>query len=147
MSLRDELQAIYDQHGQLTPDLVVQVARPEDHPLHTQVFDREPNEAAEAWYRERAHDLIQSVKVVYRKATDDRPEGAVRAWHAVRAEAGYVYEPVDRVVQDEFTRQLVLRDMEREWRQMLARYEQFEEFLEMVAADVKPRRRRAKKAA
>ncbi len=49
MNLRDHFQAIYDQHGQLTPALVVQVARPKDHPLHDRVFDKPTKEAAEMW--------------------------------------------------------------------------------------------------
>lgn len=143
--LREQLQAIYEQHGKVTPDLVVQAARPKTSTLHGHVFDRPPGEAAEAWYRHRAHELIQSVRVVYREATDELPELRVRAWHAVRSEGPelYTYQPVEKVASDPFTRQLVLRDMEREWRQLLARYEQFEEFLKLVEADV----RKAKKAA
>jgi hypothetical protein len=137
--LRDQLQAIHDQHGRLTPELVVQVARPKSHPLHDRVFDREPREAAEAWYRQRAHELIQSVRVVYREGDDAGPERSVRAFHAVRREDGYAYEPVEKVVEDEFTRSLLLRDMEREWKQLYARFEQFEEFLSMVANDVTAR--------
>lgn len=136
MSLRDQLQAIYDEYGKLTPEIVVEAARPEDHPLHGRVFDRAPREAAEAWYRHRAHDLIQSVKAVYREADETGPERSIRAFHAVPKEDGYVYEPAEVIAADDFTRQLVLRGMEREWKQLLARYEQFEEFLSMVATDV-----------
>lgn len=145
MSLRDELQAIYDQHGKLTPVLVVLVARPEDHPLHDRVFDRPLVEAAEAWYLGRAHELIQSVKVVYREATDDEAALVGRGFLAVRGEGPeqYVYEPAEKVAADPFTRQLVLREMEREWRQMLARYEGFQEFLALVAGDVKRKRKAA----
>lgn len=137
MNLRDQLQAIYDQHGQLTPELVVQEARDENHPLHARVFDRKPREAAEAWYRHRAHELIQSVRVVYREADEDGPERSVRAFHCLRNEGGHVYEPVDRIVDDEFVRKMLLRDMEREWKQLLSRYEEFKEFLAMVESDLK----------
>lgn len=136
MSLRDEMQAIYDQHGRLTPALVVETARPKTHPLHSRVFDRPKNEAAEAWYKHRAHELIQSVKIVYREATEEQPERMVRAFHAVRGESGVEYRPAEDIADDPFARQLVLRDMEREWKQLLARYEHFEEFLGMVRADV-----------
>lgn len=138
MSLRDQLQAIYDEHGKLTPDLVVQVARPKNHPLHPRVFDRAPGEAAEAWYRHRAHELITSVRVVYKQADESGPEKTVRAFHAYRApkSTGYVYEPLEKVVENDFARQIVLMDMEREWRQLHARYEGFVEFLEMVREDL-----------
>lgn len=143
MTLRDQLQQVYDQHGQLTPELVVEAARPKDHPLHARVFDRAPKQAAAAWYRHRAHELIQSVKVVYREADDAGPERSVRAFHCLRKEQGFVYEPVEVVATDEFSRSLLLRDMEREWKQLYARYEEFEEFLELVAGDVKRRRKAA----
>lgn len=136
MSLREHLQAVYDEHGKLTPELVVAAARPKDHPLHHRVFNCAPDEAAESWYRHRAHELIQSVKVVYREADASGPEKRIRAFHAVGREDGHVYEPVENVVKDSFTRRLVLRNMEREWKQLFTRYEEFEEFLEMVSADV-----------
>lgn len=137
--LREQLQTIYDKQGKLTPELVVEAARPKNHPLHDRVFDRDQSEAAEAWYRRRAHELIQSVRIVYREATEDVPALRVRAWHAVRAEGPeqFAYEPVEKIAQDPFTRQLVLREMEREWRQLFSRYEKFEEFLSLVLGDLK----------
>lgn len=135
MSLRDCLQAIYDQHGQLTPELVVETARPADHPLHGRVFDRKPREAAEAWYRHRAHELIRSVRVVYREADDDNGADSVRAWHAVPATTGMVYEPAEKVAADPFQRELLLRMMERDWHQLKRRYGDFAEFVEMIRRD------------
>lgn len=132
-AVRDHLQAIYKKHGQLTPELVVKEARSKKHPLHPYVFDREPEEAAEAWYRERAHELIRTVRIKY--GPEDAPRD-VRAFHAVRAEDGFVYEPVEKVAAEPFLRELVLRDMEREWKQLFKRYEDFEEFLAMVRADL-----------
>lgn len=134
--LREHLQAIYEAHGELTPELVVQAARRKNHPLHSVVFDRPVNEAAEAWYRERAHELIQSVRVVYREADENGPEKSVRAFHAIRRETGYIYEPVEKVADDPFTRRLLLNDMRREWEQFKTRYETFEEFLSLVQSFV-----------
>lgn len=138
MSLREQLQAIYDEHGKLTPALVVETARPKGHPLHARVFDRTQREAAEAWYLDRAHGLIVSVKVVYKEAREDSTEKRVRAFHAVQATGPdeFTYEPVERVAGDEFTRQLVLRNMEREWKQLRHRYDEFEEFVALVSADL-----------
>ena len=137
-SLREQLQAIYDEHGKLTPELVVETARPPKHPLHNQVFDRPPGEAAEAWYRARAHELIRSVRVVYREADETTEEGSVRFFHAIRAQdSEYVYEPIDTIAQSEFMRTMVLRDMEREWKALHRRYNHFAEFIEMVSADLR----------
>lgn len=136
MTLRDELQAIYATHGQLTPELVVQEARASDHPLHSYVFDRDPREAAESWYRHRAHMLITKARVVYKEADETGPERSVRAFHALQTEMGYVYEPVERVATDDFSRRLLLASMEREWKQLFDRYKEFEEFLALAAADI-----------
>lgn len=135
MTIRDHLQAIYDQHGRLTPELVVQAARPKDHPLHAHVFDRAQKDAAEAWYRSRAHELIQSVTIVYREDPDGTKH-RIRAFHATRTEQGHAYEPVERVASEPFLREMVLRDMEREWKQLQARYGNFTEFLEMVTQSI-----------
>lgn len=132
--LRDQLLAIRDANGgQLTPEAVVTAARPTDHPLHSRIFDRTPREAAEAWYRHRAHELIQSVRVAY--IADDKPKD-IRAFVAVPEDEGpnptYVYEPVEEALMDDKTRQLVLSRMEREWRSLHARYGDMAEFAALV---------------
>jgi hypothetical protein len=134
MSLRDQLQAIYDGHGKLTPAIVVDEARNEEHPLHTR-FEWDDAAAGEAWRRQQAHELIRSVRVVYKEADEKNSERSVRAYHAVRTEDGHAYEPVEKVTEDDFTRRLVLADMEREWKALRRRYDQFEEFLSMVRRD------------
>lgn len=134
-SLRDALQQIYDQHGILTPDLVVAEASAPGHPLYGR-FTWDDTEAAKAWRREQAHQLIRSVRVVYREADGKTGEKSVRAFHAVRAERGYVYEPTEKVVADPFLTKLVLADMKREWQALKRRYEQFDEFLSMIRDDI-----------
>lgn len=134
MSLRDQLQAIYNGHGKLTPAIVVNEARDESHPLHTR-FEWDDAAAGESWRRQQAHELIRSVRVVYREADEKNPEKSVRAFHAVRSESEHVYEPVEKIAEDDFARQLLLKDMEREWQSLRRRYEQFEEFLSMVRRD------------
>jgi hypothetical protein len=135
MNLRDHLQAIYDQRGQLTPSLVVDEARDPAHPLHSR-FEWDDTVAGEAWRRSQAQQLIRSVRVVYREATEKEREKSVRAFHAIRREEGHVYEPVERVVEDPFTKRLLLADMEREWKALHRRYQEFAEFAEMVKRDI-----------
>lgn len=136
MSLRDILQSIYDRHGQLTAALVVEEARAEDHPLHGR-FEWNDAAAGEQWREHQAAELIRSVKVVYREATENEEARTVRAFHAVRGPSGHAYQPAEKVAEDPFTRQLVLNDMEREWKALMRRYERFAEFAEMVRADLK----------
>lgn len=134
MNLREALQAIYDENGRLTPALVVDAARAKNHPLHSR-FDWDNRSAAESWRREQASQLIRSVKVVYHKAdTEQRLE--VRAFHAISGPDGNVYEPNEKVVADPLLRAMVLRDMERDWKQMKARYSDFEEFWSLIQGDL-----------
>ena len=136
MSLRDHLQDIYEQHGRLTAELVVEAARPKAHPLHARVFDQDKSEAAESWYRHRAHELIRSVRVVYKDADETGPQRDVRAFHSVPDAEGFAFQPYDKVSVDPLMRQMVLRSMEREWNTLFSRYKEFEEFLALVAGDV-----------
>jgi hypothetical protein len=137
MSLRDHLQRIYDQRGYLTPELVVEEARPKSSPLHSVVFDKNVKDAAEAYYRDRAHELIQSVKVVYREPTEDETARTVRKWHAVKADDDrYVYRAAEDVAADPVATAVVLQAMEREWKALHRRYGAFAEFAELIRNDL-----------
>jgi hypothetical protein len=134
--LRAELDRIYSEHGRLTADLVVAAARPKRHPLHKMVFDRSVDEAAEAWYREKARDLIRSVRVVYKDEDKTGPERSVRKFHAVRDETGWHYETIEKIGADPFLTRLLLATAEREWRELLKRYSHLEEFIALVRSDL-----------
>jgi len=58
-----------DKEG-LTPNDVKEAARPDDSPLHADVFPVGPSEAAERYYTERAGYLIAAL-VVYPEGQDD----------------------------------------------------------------------------
>lgn len=135
MNLRDQLLAIREKHGRLDPHLVIEEARDEAHPLHSR-FEWNDSVAGEAWRRSQAHDLIRSVRLVYREATEQEAARSVRAFHAVRREDGHAYEPAEEVIEDPFTRRLVLADMEREWKALRRRYDAFAEFADMVRRDI-----------
>jgi hypothetical protein len=134
MSLRDALQDIYDERGYLTPTLVVDAARDPNHELHHRL-EWDDSIAGEAYRRHQAHELIQSVKVVYRE-TPDGTERSVRAFHAIRSEIGTTYRPVEEIVNDPTMTAILRMDMEREWRALKARYEQFDEFWHIVRGDL-----------
>lgn len=133
--LRDELLTVRVQHGKLTPQLVVDTARNPEHPLHSR-FEWDDSVAGEAWRRQQAHELIRKAKVVYREADESTPEKSVRAFVAIRAEEGHVFDPVEEVAEDPFRRKLALADMEREWKVLYQRYKEFAEFLDMVRRDL-----------
>jgi hypothetical protein len=133
VSVATELDAIYQGRGQLTPRVVVDVARDPGHPLHTQ-FEWDDSVAGEKYRQTQAAQLIRSVRVV--EPVGDRDQVRVRAWHSVPRPDGRTYVPAEDVRQDEFTRQLVLQAAEREWRALYARYKHLDAFLAVVRQDL-----------
>lgn len=134
MNLREQMQSIYDKHGRLEPAIVVEEARDVSHPLHSR-FEWDDSVAAHRYRLDQAHELITSIKITFRKA-EDTQERSVRAFHAVRDGKGFAYEPVEKVVNNPVIREVVLADMEREWRQLYQRYSTFSEFITMVQRDL-----------
>lgn len=93
------LLALYEEHGMLTPELVREAARPSGSPGHGFVFNVPSEEAAEKYYLERAHRLLQLVRVRY-DVQPAQPPVTVRAFHAVTGdERGIIYAPVEAVVE------------------------------------------------
>ena len=135
MSLRDQMQAVYEQHGKLTPSLVVEAARPSDHPLHHR-FEWDDSVAGPKFREVQAAELIRKVKVKFREESGRKPEGWVRAFHAVRDEGGeHVYQSLDEVLADPLQTRMVIRQMEHEWKTLKRKYQDFEEFWKMVSED------------
>lgn len=133
--LREELLAVRAAYGRLTPQLVVDTARPASHPLHDR-FEWDDAIAGEAHRRQQASDLIRKVRVVY-APSDEGAFRSVRAFHAIKAPDGQsVYEDVDNIVQDPILSALLRRDMERDWRALRQRWEDFEEFWQLVKEDL-----------
>lgn len=131
MSLRDELDRIRSEYGRLTPNNVVRAATPKTAPLHDR-FDWDDKVAGPKWRRHQAQDLIVSVRMVYREPTAEQEGADVRAFHAVRDDDGYHYEPAETIAADPILSELVLRDMRRQWQDLHRRYGHFVEFVELV---------------
>jgi len=131
--LRSELLRIRDEAGALTPALVVAAATPEGHPLHNR-FTWDDTIAGHKYRIIEARELIRVVREQY----VDRKGGpaSTRFFVSVPAPTGMVYEPTAEVAQNEVGRQVVLRAMEREWRTLKRRYEQWDEFTAMVMRDL-----------
>lgn len=131
-NLRSQLQTLYNDNGFLTPPIVVEAARPKDSLLHSR-FEWDNRVAGEKYREQQASELIRSVKISYRKGnkTED-----IRYFVSVQREDGYSYHPAEVVAQDSTLTAIVLRDMEREWRQLESKYGHFKEFIEMVRRDL-----------
>ena len=133
--LRAALDAVRSERGTLTPRTVVDAWRPADHPEHDRL-EWDDTAAGEAWRREQAHRLITSVRIKYRTESDDHTRD-VRAFVAVpTTDSAPVYEPTEVVASDPMLRTIALRDAERQWRQLHARYLDLTEFIDMVRRDV-----------
>ena len=133
MTIQEILQDIYTRNGALTPTLVVEEARDENHPLHEHL-EWDDSLAAEKHRLDQARQLIRTVRVV--ELSGDKAIERVRAFHSVPRPTGHTYVPIGEVRADPFTRQLVLMQAEREWRSMYARYQHLTEFLQMVKETV-----------
>lgn len=139
MTTREALQDIYDRRGTLTPETVVAEAEAgrTNAGKHLRGHLEWDDAVAGPLYRAlQAAKLIREQKIVYREATPQEKARHVRAFHSVRGPEGNSYEPVGEVLEDPFKRQLVLREMEREWRALKRRWEHLEEFAQMVRQDV-----------
>ena len=136
-AVHEQLLSIRDAHGELTPQVVVDEARDETHPLHPH-FEWDDVVAGEAYRRVQAAELIRSVKIVYKEAPDGE-ERTVRAWSTLGKEskaseqehAGY--SPTDELLKDDFSRKLLLRQCERDARSLQRKYGHLEEFAGIVA--------------
>lgn len=137
MNLKDELIAIREREGLLTPQVVLDTARDPNHPLHNR-FEWDDSVAAERYRLEQAHKLIVKVKI--RIISDDpAADITIRAFQAVlnpATRSGFAYDPSEEVAQDPLKRSMQLRQMERDWRTLKARWEQFSEFVEMIQRDL-----------
>lgn len=135
MSLREHLLKIRDEHGKLTPEVVELQARDPDDLLHPRL-EWDDTIAGYEYRLVQAAEIIRSVRIVYKEATDKAPARYQRAFVAPRApDKPHEYVPVEEVARDPFMRTLLLRQMDREWKQLKQRYAQFDEFWRMVAED------------
>jgi|RhiMethySRZTD1v2_1073278.scaffolds.fasta_scaffold1685908_1 hypothetical protein len=145
-TLREELQALYEAQGELTPVMVVDVARDPAHPLHAR-FEWDDSVAGEKYRRHQARQLIRSVRIRVIDEDDPSLNFDVRAYQMVRTSGGgNAYQPTADVVQDPFVSRLILARMQREWQALRERYEQFHEFWKLVNSDAQERSEGAQKA-
>lgn len=139
--LRTWVEKVRADYGVLTPRIMVTAAR-EDGPEGCPIYDRlrfdDDESAAELWRIDQARSVLRRLRVVYRESTARTPERSVRAYHAIpqTGQKAYHYERVEDVAVDPISRELLLREMEREWKQLKARYGHMREFVALVTADL-----------
>lgn len=131
--LRAALTDIYQKNGELTPEIVVEEARPKASPLHHR-FEWDDSAAADAFRRVQAQELIRSVRVIF----DIGPKGerkSIRAFHSLK-EAGDSertgYVPTEELVQDELATKILLKQCEREIVDLKRKYGHLNEFAQII---------------
>lgn len=132
-NLRAELTGIYQKYGELTPQAVVDEARPETAPLHNR-FEWDDAAAGEAYRRVQASELIRSVRIQYGIDPKTSERKYIRAFHAVRdtdaEKSGYA--PTEEIMQDELATKILLKQCEREIADLKRKYGHLREFADMV---------------
>lgn len=118
-------------NGVLTGEIVKEAARPQNHPFHSFIFDKEQGEAADAYYLSRANQLVRTFEIefignggptkVRRYASVKRPDLSQR-----------VYEDVNEIAEDPLRRQMLVNQMRRDWATFQARYSHMVEYLELI---------------
>jgi hypothetical protein len=139
-NLRDILLDIRERRGKLTPEIVLDEARDENHPLHHR-FEWDDSAAAEKFRLSQAANLL---RVKYKQETVNGTRD-LRAFVVTRpapdadeADPRSEYTPIEEAVLDPITRQLLLNQMRRDWMTFKSRYGNMAEFAEFIAAQAAP---------
>lgn len=119
-TVRDLLEAIYQDRGALTPALVVEEATPVGAPLHP-FFEWDDTKAAHEHRLSQARHLIRSVRVQVEAAGVEAGPVAVRVFHSVPSRGVEQYVPTRSLTiteQDEVEAQAMA-----DWRAFKRKYE------------------------
>lgn len=153
MSIREQLTDLFETHGFLTPELVVQAATPDHSSLHD-YFEWDDSIAGPSFRLVQAGRMIRSVKISIDRG-DDQPARQVRAFIArhTLTSAGDEpdgdespvgqYVPVKQVIENELTRSAWFRSLQRDWVALRNRAGACQEFADLVMADVQTMRESA----
>jgi hypothetical protein len=131
--LRSTLTSIYQDRGELTPQTVVDVARPADHPLHNR-FEWNNDVAGEAYRRVQAQELIRSVKITYAE-TPQGDRRSVRAFSSLHESVDPQregYAPTEELIEDPLTLKILLRNCQRDIETIKRKYGHLKEFGDLL---------------
>lgn len=135
MNLRDALDEVRKDYGRLTGENCVAAWSDPSHPCHTRL-EWDDTVAGHAYRVLQANEIIRRVTVKYGPTRRNGQPRLVRAFVSLPDSEGRAYLPAEEVALDPQLRAIALRDMEREWKQLKARYAHFAEFAAMVLRDL-----------
>lgn len=131
----EELARITEQHGGLTPAVVVDESRPDDAPLHP-AFEWDDAVAAELHRQFQADTLIKAVQVVRKKDEPDEPV-------FVKVRSARNYQPVEQVAKRLDLYEEAFRDACERLGEAQTALEQLVAVAARLRAEVKPRAEKA----
>jgi hypothetical protein len=130
-TLNEALQAIYQQHGRLTPKIVLDTARDTAHQLHP-LFEWDDSIAAEKYRLMQAGQVIARVKIVF----PDKEGGQAKVNRYIPVPqddpGSRNYRDIEELVDDDVSSQIFFAQMEREVRSLHARYGAYSQFWELM---------------
>ena len=133
--LRTILTGLYEQTGELTPQVVVDYARPRNSELHNR-FEWDNKVAGEQYRCVQAAELIRGVKITFVSPETGKTE-RIRAFsslYEVSDSTQCGYKPTEELLADETTSAILIRNCERELADVKRKYGHLKEFREVVAA-------------
>ena len=136
-TLIDQLEAIRLKHGDLNEMIVLDEARSPRHPLHNR-FEWDDSVAGEKYRLSQAREML---RVTFRPDPD--APTTLRAFVAIKGEgvSKSSYTPTQEALEDPISRDILLKQMERDWTIFTARYEHMKEFDELLIREAKARQR------
>jgi len=141
--LREILNGVRAERGRLTPEIVVEVAREESHPLHHR-FEWDDGIAAHKYRLVQASNLLR-VKFKQDRGAEEDPVELRAFWPVKAGESGdpdvnadTEYVPVEEVLMDPIARQVLLNQMIREAAAFRRRYQHMAEFATVVQEHLVP---------
>lgn len=130
-----ELEALYEDHGQLTPTLIVEDARNPERETH-QLIEWDETEAASKYRIEQARYIMRNIIIVRTEQTvDSEPKIIkVRAFENVDVEEGRYFMPMRIAIQREDTRNYMLQQALRALTSFRQKYGAIQELSAVVSA-------------
>lgn len=131
------LKRLADRDGLLTPERVVEAAKPVSSPIHDQ-FEWNDTEAASKYRLLQASELIRvSVEII--DCGKDREAISVRSFTSLSTERGEGYRPTVQILSDKRLREQLLSDALAELQAFERKYSILKELADIFAASRKLR--------
>jgi hypothetical protein len=127
--LRELLNRVREERGDLNNETLVAAATPKTHPLHDRL-EWNDKIGGHKYRLIQASELIRSVKIKY---SDTEPDAEVNAFASLRREdGGRSYVPIDEIAENPINRELLLRQARRDLASFERRYRHLSEYVELI---------------